>query len=116
MTSGKHRRREARERIFRQLERQTIDRIAVTGLEIGAELIEQKFRDQMAAQFLASSARAITNAGVLNIIPSLATNGETRVVYIEHTCIRCSSKPIVSSVGSRASYCEIHWARLWLGT
>lgn len=112
MTSGKERRRAARARIVEKLTSQMLDNVAGTAGRVGAELIASKM-DQAAAAFLASRARAITNAGVLNIVPSLVTNGPARAVYVAQTCIRCSARPVVSSVGSRAAYCWAHWERLW---
>jgi hypothetical protein len=114
MTSGKERRPAARARIRKQLETQTMDRLAGAAGRVGAELIAHK-SDLLAAAFIASSARAITNAGVLNIVPSLASNGATQVFYVAPSCIRCSARPAVSSVGSRAAYCFEHWKRLWSG-
>ena len=90
-----------------------MDQIAGVGGELAADFIAHK-TDQIAAAFLDSSRRAITNSGVLAIVPSLAINGTTQVIYIAQTCIRCSARPVVSSVNSRAAYCLAHWERLWV--
>ena len=102
-----------------------MDRIANVAANVGAEFIDRKLAqagvspataaasEAAVAAFLASSARAITNAGALNIVPSLAINGTTQVFYVAPSCIRCSARPVVSSVGSRAAYCWEHWERLW---
>lgn len=92
-----------------------MDQIAGVAGRLGAEFIASKLphEDEIAAAFLASRARAITNAGALNIVPSLA-GGMPRAVYVAQSCIRCSSRPVVSSVGSQAAYCLAHWDRLWV--
>lgn len=100
MTSGKIRRRLERARIAQKLATNYAERAATAAAELGGDFIAHK-SDEQARAFLASTARAITNAGALNIMPAYGM------------CIRCSARPVVSSVNSRAAYCEQHWARLW---
>jgi len=89
---------------------------------IGAKLIESKL-DQHARDFLQSRNRALHNAAVLHastvggngplyVLPRF-TGATTGFVYVPPMCIRCSGRPVVSSVGSRAAYCEQHWLELW---
>lgn len=79
--------------------------------------------DQSAADFLSSRDRAIRNAAILQISTAVGTGplyllprlgAAQQYLYVRATCIRCSAQPVVSSVGSRAAYCEHHWLELWI--
>jgi len=95
---------------------------------IGVKLIESKL-DQHASEFLQSRERVLHNAAALyastaahyastvDIRPVYMlpryTGATTGLVHFPPMCIRCSARPVVSSVGSRAAYCEQHWLELW---
>jgi len=121
VTSGKERRRAARAELARKMSEQYMKRAAELALDGAAELIESKL-DQSAGAFLNSRNRALRNAAVLAAssgsngplyVMGRYSGGTTGLVYVPPMCVRCSARPIVSSVRSRAAYCEQHWLELW---
>lgn len=98
-------------------------RTAELALDGAAAFIESKL-DQSAGAFLNSRNKALRNAAVLDastsgsngpifVISGYNTGGTAGLVYVPPMCVRCSARPIVSSVRSRAAYCEQHWLELW---
>lgn len=122
MTSGKERRRAARALLAQKLSEQYTKRAASLAGAIGAELIGAKL-DQSAGNFIKSRDRVLRNAAVLDAstagsngplyVVGRDSGGTTGLVYVPPMCVRCSARPIVSSVRSRAAYCEHHWLELW---